>query len=327
MTQYQFFVVIAAEAVLILLLAASRRITPARAATAILPLVCGASLFWLLNPHFLDTMSRQRVGSQPFDAAMAHSRVRRVIAELAAFSLPVVPHRRYVLWATLCLLLPGVLALRGVRADLHSLSAHRQPSPISQLALLGGFIAAAIIGMYVLFITPEHAMGARYLGVVFPYMAFGLVLALRTLPRPLTGALAAALCLWQVGASLNVCRTADADARAQHRAAAAWQADTGTVLLDNIARGVTPGIICHLPDDAVILASPQEKLLARPSILADSPARTVLYITDSRYGNTRANFEMIRDRLIGEGFEMTDLDCNMFGAGRVHKATRLARQQ
>ena len=119
--------------------------------------------------------------------------------------------------------------------------------------------------------------------------------------------------------------TSHADALAQHRAAAVWQTDTSTVLLDNIARGVLPGIICNLPDDALVLASPQENLLARPVILADRTARTILYITDSRYGNTRANFDRIRDRLIAEGFEVRDLDCNVFGAGRVHKVTRLAR--
>ena len=53
MTQYQFFVVIAAGAALVLLLTATRRMSSAHATTVILPLVCGALLFWLLNPHFL----------------------------------------------------------------------------------------------------------------------------------------------------------------------------------------------------------------------------------------------------------------------------------
>jgi hypothetical protein len=325
MTQYQYFVVIAGGAALALLLVASRRIPPARAAAVILLLACGAALFWLLNPHFLEMMSRQRVGSQPFDAAVAHSRVKRVIAELAAFALPVAPHRRYALWAALCLLLPGILALRSIRADLRNRSAQGNPSPIAQLAFLGGSVAAGIIGMYVLFITPEHAMGARYLGAVFPFVAFGLVLALRTLPRQAACAAAAALCLWQVGASLNVALTSRADASAQFAAAVAWQPDTSTVLLDNITRGVVPGIVSHLPDHALVLASPQENLLTRPVILADRATRTVLYVTDNRYGNTRANFEKIRDRLIGEGFEVRDLECDMFGIGRVHKITRLAR--
>lgn len=266
MTQYQFFVVIAAGAALVLLLTATRRMSSAHATTVILPLVCGALLFWLLNPHFLDTMSRQRVGSQPFDAAVVPDRAKLVISSLTAFALPAAPHRRYALWATLYLLVPGVLALRSILSDLRSESGHRNPHSIASLGFLGGFIAAAIIGMYVLFITPEHAMGARYLGAVFPFVAFGLVLALRTLPRTVAGAVTVALCLWQVGASLNVALTSHADALAQHRAAAVWQTDTSTVLLDNIARGVLPGIICNLPDDALVLASPQENLLARPVI-------------------------------------------------------------
>ena len=76
-----------------------------------------------------------------------------------------------------------------------------------------------------------------------------------------------------------------------------WLKNSKNILVDNVARGILPGIVWHLPDDKLIFAADQDYLLENSDEWDSMLGNNSLYISVLLYGNTSQNQQRILETI------------------------------
>lgn len=262
---------------------------PKRLAQGAFAVLVGIGLFVLVHPDFRLSLNRGGRQAQAFDPSEFFGRVESIVATYASFFV-LTPYNDWLVHKYLPLFLfAGLLGLAALLAITAAPAPRGRTQPFRTgrtfLALFGG-LATVTVGLYLFSISPRHAMGPQYLAMVWPFLACLGVLAVRRLPRfRMRGALAL-FTLMIASGTWSV-----------HSQTTRWSrmADPGQLLatapgvvIDNVARGLLPCLVWHIPDDTPVYAAPQDVLLADPSAWVGALAPGTLYLSEPTYGATEA---------------------------------------
>lgn len=156
---------------------------------------------------------------------------------------------------------------------------------------------ALFAGLYLLQITPMHAMGARYLSPLWPLACFVPLLPRRRWER-LSSFAVGALAIGLVASSaIGAVLGAPFDFPIRR-----WLDPPPAALVsDTAARGVFPRVFMMLPDACAVLVAPQESLADRasPARVDEAFAADGAYFSSLRHAGTEAGREAVVARLSG----------------------------
>ncbi|MEE2730288.1 MAG: glycosyltransferase family 39 protein [Pseudomonadota bacterium] len=194
-------------------------------------------------PALLDQTAQVQAWSTEPTASDVLFRLRNTLEELSKFCV-----------------LASLLVLFGIWD--RGRRAKGQPLPFTLIILAG--VSCLLIGAaYMSFFSPRHAMGERYLAVVWPFLALimGAVVSRYwhyRVYRPV------AMVLILLPALLNV---AEGD---KNQAPPPRMAHASYVIADFNQRGIWPSIALLLPAEQMTLVAPQSTLLQHQQLLTDS---------------------------------------------------------
>lgn len=258
----------------------------------------GYGLFALLHPHFLQSLGQQQDQAQAFTLGDFGTRVVRATTAFSEFYF----HRRLGNVALLVIAMLLVVAVIFVLRKRHSPSLEPIRNRVSAIVFFLTWFSSTVVFLYVSFISPQHAMGSKYLSMAWPFFAFIPIFAFRAAAERARVALVTGLCLWvfaYAGAHALVLQFRDSK----------WPKPNSilngseVVLVDTVARGVLPRIFWHLPSDQMIFAASQEYLLENPNLWIDGLSTNTLYFSHLGYGNA---LEM-RNSIVAELQQRYDL--------------------
>jgi hypothetical protein len=300
LTHYHF--AIAAVGMLLVALAAHRgdRVALVRIALSI---AGGCMLFAALHPHFVESFRREQAQAQVFSAAGAAARALEVALSLARSMLPATPGTPGLVVFASLLVVGGAIAWVRAAGNRDRATRTRLRSVLALLAWVTGCIAV----LYVTFLSPEHAMGPKYLSMTWPLLMFVPVALVWLLtaqqgdaPAPRRSArtvVSVSMCAWMLlyaGAQAVATARGNGPVPRQAELLAGAQA----VLVDSVARGVLPRVIWDLSPDTEVLAAPQDAILAGAIDLGRLGSGG-WYVTHPGYGNTEAKRDRVLRRIGG----------------------------
>jgi hypothetical protein len=308
-----------------------------------LALICasiavGGALFLAVHPRFWQSLLQAREQTQPFELSAVVPRLESTVLCYSTFFVST-RHNAWIVHKYLPLvaagLILGVIAScprarrphspgagipargRDARTPLERASQPDAGDEGARPAVMLYFLLAMAVsnaGLYVVGLSPKHAMGAMYLAMVWPFLAFLPVVVLRELGRlrvPL-------LLLWCCGMAASGGISVD-------RLMSRWRAlpDPGpvlqaapAVLVDNLARGVLPCVAWHVPDDRLMLAGSQTYLLNHRDAWLSRMQAGGVYVSEESYGNSEAARAQLR-RLLSRQTRLRPVTKGIFGLGQV----------
>jgi hypothetical protein len=182
----------------------------------------------------------------------------------------------------------------------------QRPRPLTAMLsveYLPAFTAVAtwclVVAMYVLCISPVHAIGLQYLHFITPSVFVAVAqlaqayrsdipykLAVSIVPVLLVGAV--------IGTSVFVWHRSE-----QQQIFAIRQADA--VVIDTTEIGILPAVLWHVDPDTPVYAAGQTELVARlPGLVAAGDS--LFYVASSAYSNSDRNRDAIVNRLTNAGY-------------------------
>ena len=282
LTHYHFALVIASAAAVTLVAFASKR-DWAAILKAVVAATVAAATFLLIHPLFYLAFLQQREQAEPLSVAEVPLRISKTISEASGLVLP----KTAAWWVTfhvveLVLLLLAALLLvvavprfrqrmscftgkigQSVRQTVGSTNAH---VPVTMFALTFGAISL----LYLLFLSPRHAMGPKYMAIASPFLfvAIGQVLQLgyervKTLNGPrrllLMGVVCTLLGMQAIAAVLIA-----PNERSSPTHLASWEGHP--IIIDDLRRGVLPPLLWRLPPETYVFAGVSGILCTRSSL-------------------------------------------------------------
>ncbi len=140
-------------------------------------------------------------------------------------------------------------------------------------------------------------MGGPYLAAVWPFYAFIPVLIARFVGRSRSLLAGAFCCALAISAGMRVQHARWANSFRPDPSA--LLEDAGSVVVDNVARGIFPRIFWHLPENKPVFAADQAYLLEHRDAWLARAGDGGLFISELSYGNTperqQAIIELIRE--------------------------------
>ena len=291
---------------------------PARLLAASAAVAVAYAALLCLHPFFAGTGYKHLSDARLPDAVALQSRVRQALESLAQ----VVLERRFgsglplIVVAPLALIPVAVLLLawRQVRRG------RAEPTaPASRFTIaIAAWLAAVIVGLYLVGVSPGHAMSYRYLAMFWPFLAVAVAIALmtkRSEPR-LRAAPTILVCILALAcgvfATYSQWTNLQRDPNGPHADALLRGADR--VVIDNVGRGHWPRPVWRLREDArVIIAAPND-LLRRPAAWRAGLTPGTLYVSPAR--STAA----ARDKIVASlnTTHRVQFIAHVFGIGDVY---------
>jgi hypothetical protein len=287
----------------------------------------GGALFLAVHPRFWQSLLQAREQTQPFELSAIVPRLESTVLCYSTFFVSTrynawIVHKYLPLVAAgliFGVIAAGLLVWRG-GLSAFGLERTSQSDARDKGARPGGMLyflltmAIANAGLYLVGLSPKHAMGAMYLAMVWPFLAFLPVVVLRELGRlrvPL-------LLLWCCGMAASGGISVD-------RLVSGWRGlpDPGpvlqaapAVLVDNLARGVLPCVAWHVPGDRLMLAGSQAYLLKHGDLCLAGLRAGGVYVSDESYGNTPGGRAALL-RLLSSQTRLRPVTKGIFGLGQV----------
>jgi len=198
--------------------------------------------------------------------------------------------------------------------------------PESQAFLIDFTLATFVLisALYVLQLSPRHAMGAQYLMVVSPllFMAGAVLFDRLTLGRRWRPALILALVVYQAAYGGWTTFVQVPTSGAPTTDPATVMLDSGSpILLDSVARGVLPPVLWHVPVWTPVYAAMQDELLGSFPAIPGAVQR-LIYVSDLRYGNDSAKQGRVLAQLAAQGFRPAARRGSINGISEVFELAR-----
>ncbi len=301
LTHYHFGLVVAGCIVFWVVMLSIRR-DRRRAAAMLMSAIAGCILAALLHPGFYHSFLAQASRAEAAAAfPLSHRISKLLISYIGFFVVREAVFRYAVMERGYVLALLGVVFVAAVVVVYFRPRSARHRESGSQDAArrfipwLTFFLVALTTVLYLGGLTPAHAMGGRYLSFVWPFFAFVPALMLRHLGTG-RALLAILLCLLMLWSSVDHVRRLAASAR-RSPSLAEMVAGSDRVVLDNLRRGVLLQVVWDLPDNKLVLAADQTRLLRDAGRLAQAEG-SWLYISIRGYGNSAKDRDAILERII-----------------------------
>lgn len=318
LVHYHFLLVIASGALVALFALVRERdwaaLLKATAAAAV-----AAAAFLFVHPLFYLSFSQQREQAQPFSAAEVLPRISKTISEAFNLVLP----KAAAWWITfrveemgllLLVSLLLVVAVPRLRRRAFGLTGRigqraRQMNggasahlPFAMFVLTFGAIAA----LYVLFLSPKHAMGPKYTALASPFLfvAIGRLLQWGYDRAEAMASRPHVLLVTSTTCALLAVQASSALLLAPHeRGGTAWTTPKGghAVIIDSVRRGELPPLLWHLPPEVPVYAAAPENLRLSPPTPV-SGIDTLVYVSTGQSSDDTPLAEMVLSEMSAHGY-------------------------
>lgn len=162
--------------------------------------------------------------------------------------------------------------------------------PGYEVVLFFAWIGGVSILLYLMFVSPVHAMTERHMSAVWPFFPFLPVLLLRKFTTRTRYP-----ALWVVGTAvlLSAVVTVWQGVETGNTVPAPTAFVGKNVVVDGVYQGILPQVFLNLPPDAYLFVATQEELVANPDAWLPQLGENDVYISDLSYDNTTANRDQI----------------------------------
>lgn len=186
----------------------------------------------------------------------------------------------------------------------------------SVVGFMGLWVAAGVSGSYILGFAPVHAMGNKYLSLVWPFAALGMTAlfarSIRYVPLVALGAVV----------SLSGLEFATREARWGPGNDALLRS-VDDVIIDTVHPGIMLRTTFYLSPAQRVLAADQRFLIDNAHLVSARRADTALFLASRSYRNTLA-FEEDLVRQLRLEDDVSDLQTSLNGTGRLYSLRRPA---
>lgn len=280
-THYQFALILLASIVAVFLFDGMRSSHAKRIVAAAIAAVV---VFLAARPEIVDALTRQQFQKQSWEWTRVGWRFVKALGAPLDFFMPTLAFKVLALVVLVAIVL---LALQRKGIDFTSLKGEVRSHAVRRLFFIPMICFAAIFVQYVSFLTPEHAMGGRYLSVLFPFVALALTILIR---RFRDGEyLAATLALLMIAGSAVASFLLHARTENQRELAHRAQG-YDVIVIDNAARGVALPVVRLLPDNTTICVAMQAGILNDLENVKAGLHGKALMVTNWSYGNSAAQY-------------------------------------
>jgi hypothetical protein len=308
LTHYHFAIALAGCCLLL-----AWRLLPAdigRLALACLAVAIGCVSFIAIHPEFY--LAFGRMGPKSFTLAEFVPRSTTVLQTLSEFLV------QYERIPTLAVYLVfALLAVAAVGRRWRSNPAQNRVDRAAQIwrsAIVwqGAWILLCVGGLYIAGASPVHAMGSKYLSLVWPFFALGLVIFALQLPGS-SRAWVATFCVLiaAFGAEHATRWLRWADGRNDDLVRGAR-----SVVIDSVHPGILPRLSFYLGEDQPLLAADQHNLIAHPEVAVKGLQAGGVLISVRAYANTTDGTDQLVDHL-RKHHRVEDAKLTLNGTGRI----------
>jgi len=296
-----------------------------RLASGIVSMAAGLFLFFLIHPRFLLSLKLQMAQAQAFRYAEIIPRLKAILFTFGTFFWHGMPFiylyspailYRYI-YPLLMISLLVSLSVIYFKTRLR-IADHFRRTDYTGYYVLYFFlwIAGVTVFSYICFLSPKHAMGPRYLVMAWPFFAFLPVLIIRFFRRFKT-VLMISLCFLQtLFGSMDMLYFNYPNSKRPEPNA--LLKDSDMILVDNVRRGVLPGIFWHIPHDKLMFAADQRYLLDHPEMWQTKLVPKSTYVSVLLYGNSIQQQQEILD-LIGRNHRTIPISGGVWQLGNVFR--------
>jgi len=277
----------------------------------------GGLLFVAVHPHFRQSVQLAHAQAQPFDLRVLPVRIGGSALNLVQMFNPLdwahpLPYG-LLDWnrpdliaisavnvvlsvATFCFV---VAVLRRYLRQWRAADAIR-PTERDVPILAGIGTVAIVIGLYVAFVSPVHAIGLQYLNFATPMVFVGIACA-----WPTRGAVAARRATTSAAAILTTCAVIATTLFVVHRSEVlpirtVDHADA--LLLDSYRRGILPTVLWYARPSTQVYAATQQDLLQNFPVLPSRSRGELMYVNSDAFGNSGRNRAAILNKLHQQGY-------------------------
>ena len=277
-------------------------------------------IFYLVNPHFMESVWQADGQAQDFSLLGFGQRVGSVLATVIQLFNPLdwshpLPFGLLDWQSPLFIAInilnlvvgaaAAFLAFRIVRKYFRSIRSSPQQRgaiiSVENLPILA-FCASwsAYVAMYIFFVSPVHSIGLQYLHFTTPMLFVGVAHAAQQcqpeIRRWVTIGMPAVIVLGAVFAtSIYVSHRHE-----QERIYSIQTADT--LLLDSTAIGILPSVLWHADPNTKVLASPQSDLIAQLPVASAGADQKLIFVNSTAYENSPEQRDSILHRLTELGY-------------------------
>ncbi|MCX8557603.1 glycosyltransferase family 39 protein [Mycobacterium sp. SMC-16] len=290
----------------------------ARTQTVQLAVAAGAAalIFVACNPGFLESIAGARARAQPFTLFSSLQRVGAVVSTAFQIFNPFdwthpLPYGLLDIKSPLDIAINLVNVVVGF-AGLYLVASiirrawriHTGPrAAVISLEYLPIFVAVAswsfVVALYILCVSPVHAIGLQYMHFVSPCLFVGIAQAAQVCRNSISDRTVKFVALTTVVCAIGATTLFAVHRSEQQRIEVVHDADT--IILDSARIGILPTVLWHADKEAMVYAvTGQEQLLADfPTVGA---GHRLYYVNSLFYGNTAENRQRILDHLAGLGY-------------------------
>lgn len=323
LTHYNFAIVIFGCSLFLIgrLIKINRR----RPAAGLVSMATGLILFFLIHPHFINSIKIQAAQAQAFRYAEIIPRLKAIVLTFGTFFWHGMPFiykyspaimYKYVYPMLMISLLVGLSVIYFKKRP--DMADHFRKTDFTGYYVLYFLLWTAGITVlsYLCFLSPMHAMAPRYLVMAWPFFAFLPVLFIRFFGR-FKVILFISLCFLQtLFGSMDMLYLNSPEGKKLDQIALLGSSDM--VLVDNVRRGVLPGIFWHIPDGKLMFAADQSHLLDDPEIWQTKLGPKSAYVSVLLYGNSMQQQQEILD-LIRQDHRTVPVLGGVWGLGNVFR--------
>lgn len=304
------------------------RIKIQRLFIALSSIAAGLVIFYLVHPQFYLSIQYQMAENQPFQFSRILPRLKAVIATFGTFfwqGMPAVYFTepsivyRYIYPSILIVIILFITVLYIKSRSGNQMRQHATDRAGYYVIYFFLWTSGIIVLSYMFFLSPAHALGPKYLSIAWPFFAFVPVLIIRLFGRFKTSLTMILIVSQLFFGGLDMFYMNFPDNKRPEPVS--WLKESDSILIDNVARGVLPGIVWHVPDDMPIFAADQSYLLENSDVWKSRMTENGLYLSILLYENTSQKQRKILD-IIKQNYEVVTSSGGFWGYGSMFRLER-----
>jgi hypothetical protein len=241
-------------------------------------------LFLMIHPYFYLSFVRQHDQAKRF---IASELMHRIIDSAKSFNSyyfqGIFAKPGFIVTVFLIMLLLVVYFIKpDFRARLKSGITYTQKVVLFMFV----FLSASIVGLYLAFISPPHAMTAKYLSMIHILIVLSTFIVLVQFNAKIQSALLILLCSWQLFMGILFINKEHNKFNAFRDSPERMRSYAKNLLVDMDERTVLPSILWYFPDDTRVYVANQDSLLNKPEKWNNQLGDSFVYVSDLRFTNT-----------------------------------------
>ena len=316
MLTHLYFILLIGSCLILILMIMQRRKRIKRILPFIIATLLGLLLFVMIYPQFVNPILGNRGSSFQPNVGDLYRRTADFITNHGAFFIPIHLVKYALIGVVLVIASIGILRLMK-KQKVIAVKLKPLDRPELHLVIIYLFLILTMGALYIIGISPGHAVTAKYHSMIYPLLAFIPVILLKSISRKVQVTILMILCSIQM--VHGIIRTRE-HVRIQSSidTQETLNLQTESYLLDSVARGEISRVLFKADDEAQVFATWQDTLLVYPDRYLESLQDSTLYVNSPRFINTEAKKHRFIDLLNDHGFTIKNVTEDYLGVGEAY---------